>query len=127
MTGQNQRGQDSWLSSSLQRTDAQGGLDAAPQQPRASRDEPKGHQNKPHWENQTPLAVRGIAVGSQGLVLLPGCLSTSASSSRLPLPPTLLVQVPASVMWTITTAPLLVSQPAASSASASFQQLLVGR
>lgn len=66
-------------------------------------------------------------MGSQGLVLLPGCLSIPASSSQVPLPPTLQVQVPASVMWTITTAASLVSQPAASSTPASFQQLLVGR
>ena len=54
VTGQNQKGQDSWLSSSLQRTDPQGGLDAAPQQPRARRDEPKGHPNKPHEGESKP-------------------------------------------------------------------------
>ena len=55
----------------------------------ASRAEPKkGSQNKaPHRELKTPQAVRGRAPGSQGLILLPLCVSSSASSSRLPLPP----------------------------------------
>lgn len=89
MTGQNQRGQDSWLSSSLQRTDAQGGLDAAPQQPRASRDEPKGHQNKPHWGEPNPTGSEGHSCGLTGFgpfTWLPFyiCLFLPASSATHP-------------------------------------------